>query len=84
MNRDSYRRYLHTSAWYNLSTQVKERDHYRCRMIFCRSTKRLEVHHKTYERIGREDLDDLVTLCHRCHGIVTMASRIGKFLGWRK
>lgn len=78
----NYEAYLRTTAWRNLSTAVKERDGYRCKL--CGSRDELEVHHKTYERIGREDLDDLVTLCHRCHGIVTMASRIGKFLGFSK
>jgi 5-methylcytosine-specific restriction endonuclease McrA len=27
----------------------------------------LEVHHKTYERLGEEELEDLVVLCHGCH-----------------
>lgn len=29
---------------------------------------RTEVHHKTYERVGNEDLDDLEILCEDCHG----------------
>ena len=28
------------------------------------------LHHKTYERFGNEDLDDLVMLCERCHSDV--------------
>ena len=28
---------------------------------------RLEVHHLTYERIGREHPDDLIVLCPPCH-----------------
>lgn len=28
----------------------------------------IEVHHKTYERLGNERLDDLVVLCPACHG----------------
>ena len=78
----NYKAYLRTPAWRSLSDQAKARDHYRC--VLCGSPDELEVHHKTYKRVGREDLDDLVTLCHRCHGIVTVAQRIGKFLGWRK
>ena len=27
----------------------------------------LHVHHLTYERVGKENLKDLVTLCRRCH-----------------
>jgi 5-methylcytosine-specific restriction endonuclease McrA len=78
----NYKAYLHTQAWRNLSTAVKERDRYRCRL--CGSRDELEVHHKTYARIGHESLDDLVTLCHRCHTIVTVAGKIGKLLGWKR
>ncbi len=28
---------------------------------------RREVHHKTYERVGNERLDDLIVLCPECH-----------------
>lgn len=34
----------------------------------CRSTKRLQVHHKTYERLGHEKMSDLKLLCNSCHG----------------
>lgn len=27
----------------------------------------LQVHHKTYDRIFREELDDLILLCPKCH-----------------
>lgn len=30
-------------------------------------TVALEVHHLTYERLGREELDDLQVLCPTCH-----------------
>lgn len=33
----------------------------------CDATRRIELHHKTYERIGREDVADLVPLCARHH-----------------
>ena len=29
--------------------------------------KGLHAHHKTYARFGNENVDDLVTLCTRCH-----------------
>ena len=34
----------------------------------CGSRDRLELHHKTYARVGSEDLTDLEPLCHSCHG----------------
>jgi hypothetical protein len=33
----------------------------------CCSSYRLEVHHLTYENLGRELEDDLVVLCANCH-----------------
>lgn len=29
--------------------------------------RNLDVHHLTYDRFGREELDDLVLLCRDCH-----------------
>jgi 5-methylcytosine-specific restriction endonuclease McrA len=31
------------------------------------SDKPLELHHKTYKRIGMERLNDLILLCRECH-----------------
>lgn len=41
------------------------------------SIERLEVHHKTYERAeGNNELpEDLITVCVRCHDIITDAVR---------
>ncbi|HEV8448677.1 MAG TPA: HNH endonuclease signature motif containing protein [Gemmatimonadaceae bacterium] len=33
----------------------------------CPATRQLEVHHRTYDRVGRERPSDLVVLCARCH-----------------
>ncbi len=30
----------------------------------------LDVHHKTYERLGEERMEDLAVLCRSCHGVV--------------
>jgi hypothetical protein len=32
-------------------------------------TDALEVHHRTYERLGCELAGDLVVLCHACHAV---------------
>lgn len=65
---DGYRAYLHSSQWRSLREQRLERDDWRC--TGCGSDgsdSRLEVHHLTYERVGAERLEDLLTLCHLCH-----------------
>jgi hypothetical protein len=61
----SYEEYLKTSEWAQKRDQALERDGHRCRA--CNSNEMLHVHHRTYERRGNEDLNDLTTLCQSCH-----------------
>ena len=71
-----YKRYQGSASWKKVTRPaVLARDGYRCTNPGCDSTYRLEVHHKTYERVGQEWLDDLTTLCHECHVKVTEANR---------
>lgn len=63
--RSRYQDYLRSSHWRALRLKVLERDGHRCKG--CRRKDRLEVHHLTYERLGRELSEDLITLCQRCH-----------------
>ncbi len=39
----------------------------------CGSTDDLEVHHRSYQHWGREDLADVTVLCRGCHDLVTGA-----------
>lgn len=68
-----YERYMRSSDWFAKRKLVLERDRHRCQT--CHSTERLEVHHATYERLGNEDLEDLITLCHDCHEAITCTIR---------
>lgn len=52
-----YEDYLKTSEWLAIRDQALYRDGHRCRA--CNSDKDLNVHHRTYERRGCEDLNDL-------------------------
>jgi hypothetical protein len=60
-----YDEYLQTPEWKRLAQTVKS---IRGGCEVCGATERLEAHHKTYERRGHEDIDDLVVLCHKHHG----------------
>jgi hypothetical protein len=60
-----YEQYLKTPEWKQKRDEALERDGHRCRA--CNGSKKLEVHHRTYERRGNEDLNDLTTLCESCH-----------------
>jgi len=55
--------------WHEVKEECKKRDNYTCQI--CGTKKgQLDVHHMdhaTYFPDERFDLDNLVTLCHRCH-----------------
>ena len=60
-----YKKYLKSDYWKDIKEQVHKRDEYKCRL--CNSNKNLQVHHKTYEFLGNENLEELITLCKKCH-----------------
>lgn len=64
-----YRRiYLRSKHWRRLRAKVAQRAGYTCERKGCIAYgDNLDVHHKTYERIGHERLDDLVYLCRPDH-----------------
>ena len=59
-----YAKYLKSKHWLELRDKILERDNYKC--ILC-GNKDVQVHHKTYDRIGEESFNDLITLCGNCH-----------------
>lgn len=60
-----YLGYLKTDAWRKRRTAALKAAGNRCQV--CNGTERLEVHHRTYENLGREKPEDLTVLCHTCH-----------------
>jgi hypothetical protein len=77
-----YKEYLASPEWKELADKVKSRD--KC-CVLCGRTEQLEAHHRTYERIGVEELDDLVTVCNPCHvlfhaAVKVMAPPLGKYV----
>lgn len=69
-NQDWYRdTYLFSYHWQqNVRLPALEYAEYRCQV--CGAGNRvLDVHHKTYERLGFESADDLIVLCRDCHEI---------------
>lgn len=61
-----YSAYLRTEHWKNKKQEflltITDR-----RCLVCWSTCMVNVHHRTYQRIGREFNDDLIILCEDCH-----------------
>jgi len=65
MNKSEYYQYLASREWALLKEAVKGRSGSRCER--CRVKDSSAVHHLTYERVGNENLDDLIDLCRDCH-----------------
>ena len=44
---------------------------YCCGVAQTELKRSLELHHRTYERLGREEWDDLCPVCQKCHQVIT-------------
>lgn len=70
-----YADYLHGPEWAAKKQQRMEMDGNRCQG--CQAEESLLVHHVTYIRRGREEMDDLVTVCGRCHRLIHRIYKAG-------
>jgi len=62
-----YREYLRTPEWQARRRNALAAALSRCEV--CNVSENLDVHHRTYERLGAEDEADLTVLCRSCHGL---------------
>jgi 5-methylcytosine-specific restriction endonuclease McrA len=62
-----YHAYLQSPEWKSLVSKIKSRDRV-CQLTG--ATTNLEVHHITYDRLGNEDLSDLILLSRSAHQFV--------------
>ena len=62
-----YPEYLASPEWRAKVRVKREEAGHRC--VVCDSSRRLEVHHRTYRRRGNELRGDLTVLCHECHSL---------------
>lgn len=62
-----YQAYLQTPEWQAKRDQALDKAGHRCQL--CNSNDSLNVHHRTYERRGNEELSDLTVLCRACHSL---------------
>ena len=65
-----YKSYINSKAWEEKARRIRRRDGYRCQICGADDLP-LEVHHLTYDNLGYEDDDDLITVCHSCHEKIT-------------
>lgn len=62
-----YREYLQTEWWKRIKKAAIRRANFACQR--CHKRAPLDVHHKTYDRLGTEHDQDLEALCRDCHNI---------------
>lgn len=71
----NYAEYLRSAHWASVKRAFRESD--MAQACICGEEENLDLHHKTYERIGAEVLTDLVLLCRGCHEAVHTLERRG-------
>ena len=64
----NYHQYLRSGDWRRFRELVIQLRGYRCQL--CQDTKKIEVHHMSYKRVGSEDLRDVLIVCNSCHGFI--------------
>lgn len=65
MSAEDKHTYLLSVEWQELRALVFTRDNHTCQS--CGSQSSLNCHHITYEDLGLESLDQLITVCTTCH-----------------
>ena len=63
--RTDYRTYLQSARWAHLRELALE--HYGDNCTLCGRRDDVNVHHRSYDRLGHERLSDLTVLCRGCH-----------------
>ncbi len=60
-----YQEYIRSKRWKEIRQWILIFWNHRC--AICNTKDKVEVHHRTYERLGHELTTDLITLCDDCH-----------------
>jgi len=64
----TYQQYLQSEHWQDVRKRYWKSKLYNGGCYACGAkNKPLQLHHKTYKRIGKERLNDLLLLCADCH-----------------
>ena len=78
--RITYQQYLQSDHWQDVRKRYwKSKLHDGSCWACGEKNKPLQLHHKTYKRIGKERLNDLILLCGMCHKDVHTLEKSG----WR-
>lgn len=61
----AYKAYINSDAWKDVRKRYRRERPWACAV--CGAKRGLHLHHRTYLRLGREELDDLIPLCQKHH-----------------
>lgn len=62
-----YQAYLRSDWWKRRRKRALVMAEFKCQV--CNSPHQLEVHHRTYTNLGKEEDPDLTVLCGECHSL---------------
>lgn len=63
-----YYQYIASAEWYARTEQVRLRNNGVCEI--CNLRYATEVHHRSYQNLGNERDEELLSICHYCHGVI--------------
>ncbi len=72
-----YKEYLQTPYWKRRREDKLRAAGHRCQLCN-RGSVPLNVHHRTYERLGEELDEDLTVLCRECHHTFHEHRKLGR------
>ena len=75
LGRMDYSDYLKTAEWDAIKRRKRRQSGNRCQVCNA-SGVQLDVHHRFYGNRGHELDEDLIVLCHECHGIFEKAGKL--------
>jgi hypothetical protein len=64
----SYAKYLESPHWATTRKRALHRAGFQC--AGCEAKSFLDVHHRSYKNLGRENEADLMVLCRKCHEFI--------------
>lgn len=74
-----YPDYIKSDEWRIVRNRILNTRGYKCER--CNSRKNLQIHHLTYERLGKEEDNDLIILCQACHELVHSRAEVHTSIG---
>ncbi len=71
-----YNEYINSPEWREKAEEAKARAGNRCQVCNrSRAEVQIDAHHRTYERLGKELIEDITVLCRECHQLYEDAKK---------